>query len=160
MAWNNEHIPKIIYEYDDESMLNSANKLAEFLDANDFGNAGNDIRAMASNADEAIEHATNKTVNETLKEVTDLMKERQYHSKSGYVGHGNMVKNTKDHQEGHKHEIYSDALAKDGYNYSQAFEFGLLARKYPAHHPFEDTYNHTRGLFEKNIDEVLERSSS
>lgn len=157
MAWNNDHIPKIIYEYDDENMRNSMNDIAKVLDENGFGSAGDELRKLTLSADEAIEHGTNKTVNETLKEVTDLMKERQYHSKSGYVGHGNMVKNTKDHQDGHKHEIYSDALSKDGYNYSQAFEFGLLTRNYPAHHPFEDTYNHTRGLLEKNIDEALRR---
>lgn len=155
MAWNNEHVPKIVYEYDDEVMLNSMDSIAEVLDANNFGTAGDKVRKLGLSAVEAIEHGTNKTVNETLKEVTGLMKERQYHSKSGYVSHGNMVRNTKDHRDGHKHEIYSDALAKSGYNYSQAFEFGLLTRNYPAHHPFEDTYNHTQGLFEKNIDEAL-----
>lgn len=155
MAWDNEHVPKIVYEYDDEKMINSLHSIAGFLDENNFGGAGDDLRKLALSADDAVEQGTNKTVNETLKEVTDLMKERQYHSKSGYVGRGNMVKNVKDHQNDHRHEIYSDALSKDGYNYSQAFEFGLLTLDYPAHHPFEDAYNHTQGLFEKNIDEAL-----
>lgn len=159
MSWTNDNVPKIIYELDDQSTGEIA-KIAAVLDHNKFGDGGELLRKMGAAANVNAERAVGQTVDSTIKEVTDLMKERQYHSKSGYIGHGNMVSQVKDHRNGQRHEIYTDALAKDGYNYSQAFEFGLLTRNYPAHHPFEDSANHLKGLLEDNIDKALRRGYS
>ena len=157
MAWTNDNVPKIVYEMDDQA-TNTIAQIAATLDHNEFGTAGDLLRSMGAATAVNLERATNRTVNATIKEVTDLMKSRQYHSKSGYIGHGNMVSQVKDHKTNKgTHEIYTDALATDGYNYSQAFEFGLLNRNYPAHHPFEDTARHLDGEFERNVDEAIKR---
>ena len=156
MSWNNDNVPKIVLDYDDDQAMETAATLAATLEKNGFEGADN-VRTMMANAHVEAGKAVNKTANETLKEVTDLMKERQYHSKSGYIGHGNMVSHTKDHVKGNHHEIYTDALANDGYNYSQAFEFGLLTKDYPAHHPYEDTANHLKGKLEENVTNAIKR---
>lgn len=162
MAWDNDHIPEIVYEYDDSEAKRQIAEIAATLDKNGLDAGGDHLRKAMANASVMTGQAVNKTVNATIKEVTDLMKSRQYHSKSGYVGHGNMVSQVKDHlsNDDHKHEIYTDATAKDGYNYSQAFEFGLLTKNYPAHHPYEDAGNHLKGELEKNVDEALRRGFS
>lgn len=157
MAWTNDNVPKIVYEMDDQA-TNTIAQIAATLDHNEFGAAGDLLRSMGAATAVNLERATNRTVNATIKEITDLMKSRQYHSKSGYIGHGNMVSQVKDHKTSKgTHEIYTDALAADGYNYSQAFEFGLLNRNYPAHHPFEDAARHLDGEFERNVDEAIKR---
>ena len=149
MSWNNYHIPEIDlgYEFDEQSFAN----IAATLDKNGFGDAGTLLRNMTANADARAEKAVNSEANNVVKEVTDLIKERQYHSKSGYgpgsssfqrkVNNQHLVDTVKDHHDGNKHRIYANAT-NGGYNYSQAFEFGLLSRKYPAHHPLEDTVHH------------------
>ena len=157
MAWTNDNVPKIVYEMDDQA-TNTIAQIAATLDHNEFSAAGDLLRSMGAATAVNLERATNRTVNATIKEVTDLMKSRQYHSKSSYIGHGNMVSQVKDHKTSKgTHEIYTDALAADGYNYSQAFEFGLLNRNYPAYHPFEDAARHLDDEFERNVDEAIKR---
>lgn len=165
MSWNNDHIPEIVYDYDDESMRKTLAVLAATLDKNHFGNAGNHLRHMAARASINGERAVNKTANQTVKEVGDLMKERQYRQPSYHPGtyayehkanNQRLVHRLSDHVDGNKHTIYSDVTNK-GYNYSQAFEFGLLTRNYPAHHPFQDAGTHLRGVLEKNVDEGIRK---
>lgn len=164
MSWNNDHIPEIVYDYDDESMRKTLAVLAATLDKNHFGNAGNHLRHMAARASINGERMVNKTANQTVKEVGDLMKYRQYHysynenSKAfkDKADNQHMVEQLRDHVDGNKHTIYSDITNK-GYNYSQAFEFGLLTRKYPAHHPFQDAGTHLNGVLEKNVDEGIRK---
>ena len=81
MSWNNDHIPEIDlgYEMDKQSFA----ELAATLDKNGFGDAGTQLRNMAADADIQVGRAVNSEANDVIKEVTDLIKERQYHSKSG-----------------------------------------------------------------------------
>lgn len=165
MSWNNDHIPEIVYDYDDEDMRKTMATLAATLDKNNFGDAGSKLLNMTARASVNGERAVNKTANETVKEVADLMRDRQYRQPSYHPGtyafdhkanNQHMVDRLKDHVDGNKHTIYTDITNK-GYNYSQAFEFGLLTRKYPAHHPFEDAANHLNGELEKNVDEGIRK---
>lgn len=164
MSWNNDNVPKIILDYDDSDLRQTMAQISATLDKNEFGAGGRRFRNMTAVASVNGERATNKMAERATNEVRDLMKSRQYHSKSGYEGRGFMVKHLKDHVQGNRHEIYTDAT-NGGYNYSQAFEFGLLTRKYPAHHPFEDAANHLNlnqlnGPFEQAIDEAIRKGFS
>ena len=73
-----------------------------------------------------------------------------------------MVSQVKDHVTDDKrtHLIYTDATSKDGYNYSQAFEFGLLNRNYPAQHPFRDAGNKITPQVEKIAEEAIRKGFS
>lgn len=162
MSWNNDNIPQIAYEYDDNEAKHTIAAISATLDKNNFGDAGATLRNMMAQTDVNLEQATKHTADETVKEVGNLMKARQYHSKSGYVGHGLMVSNLKDHVDGKRHTVYTDATNK-GYNYSQAFEFGLLTRDYPAHHPFQDAASHlgtdkpSGGLYEDEVEKAIRK---
>ena len=172
MSWNNDHIPEIDlgYEMDKQSFA----ELAAALDKNGFGDAGTQLRNMAADADVQVDRAVNGEADAVVKEVTDLFKERQYHSKSGYgpgspafdrkVNNQHLVDTVKDHHDDNKHRIFSN-ITNGGYNYSQAFEFGLLTRDYPAHHPFEDTVHHLglnqlHGEFDDKVNEAIRRGFS
>lgn len=164
MAWNNRNVPKIVYSYDDDEAKRTIASISATLDKNKFGDAGPLLRNMMTQTEVNLEKATSNAADETVTEVANLMKERQYHSKSGYVGHGFMVSHLTDHQKGKRHEIYTDAT-NGGYNYSQAFEFGLLTRNYPAHHPFQDAASHLGvnrpgGEFEQKASEAIRKGFS
>lgn len=165
MSWNNDNVPKIILDYDDSNMRAVSAQVSAVLDKNGFGDGGRVIRLETALAHTNAEKAVTKTADETVQEVATLMRMRQYHSKSGYgpgtkafekkANNQHMVDNLKDHVDGNRHEIYT-TTTNDGYNYSQAFEFGLLTRNYPAQHPFQDTasllnLNTTDGLFEDEV---------
>lgn len=165
MSWNNDNVPKIIYDYDDSNMRKTMASIAAMLDKNDFGSAGSELLDETTRASAEVQNAINKTSNDMVKEVADLMRERQYRQPSYHPGvktfdrkanNQHMVDGLKDHRDGNKHVIYTDTT-NGGYNYSQAFEFGLLTRNYPAHHPFEDAANHLNGELEKNVDEALRK---
>lgn len=173
MSWNNDNIPKIILDYDDSDMRQVMAQISATLDKNGFGDGGRRLRNMTALASVSGERATNKMSERAKGEVLDLMRERQYRQPSYHPGtpafdrKGNnqrMVDNLKDHVKGNRHEIYT-TTTNGGYNYSQAFEFGLLTRKYPAHHPFEDAANHLNlkqlnGPFEQAIDEAIRKGFS
>jgi hypothetical protein len=173
MSWNNDNIPKIILDYDDSDMRQVMAQISATLDKNEFGAGGRRLRNMTALASVNGERATNKMAERAKGEVLDLMRERQYRQPSYHPGtpafdrKGNnqrMVDNLKDHVKGNRHEIYT-TTTNGGYNYSQAFEFGLLTRKYPAHHPFEDAANHLNlkqlnGPFEQAIDEAIRKGFS
>lgn len=171
MSWNNDNVPKIILEYDDSNMKEVAAQVAAVLDHNGFGNGGRAVRALTAKASVAGERATNGVAETTTNEVRNLMKERQYHQPSygpkkaaeWHNKHDNarMVENLKDHVKGNRHEIYT-TTTNGGYNYSQAFEFGLLTRRYPAQHPFRDAASRlglttTNGLFEDKVCEAIRK---
>lgn len=172
MSWNNDHIPEIDLEYDMDKQ--SFANIAATLDKNGFGDAGALLRNMTASADVGVERAINSGANDVVKEVTDLIKERQYHGKSGYgpgkhqfarkVNNQHLADTVKDHHDGHRHRIYASAT-NNGYNYSQAFEFGLLTRDYPAHHPFADTAQHLglnqlHGQLDEKVNEAIRRGFS
>lgn len=150
MSWNNDNVPEIDISYDDSQMKQTMANISAMLDKNNFGDAGAKLRNLTAAASYNGEQAVNKMAEQTTSEVRNLMKERQYRQPSYHPGvkafdhkanNQHMVDNLKDHKDGNKHRIYTD-INNNGYNYSQAFEFGLLTRKYPAHHPFEDAANH------------------
>lgn len=165
MSWNNDNIPQIIYDYDDESMRKTMASISAMLDKNGFGSAGSELLNRTARASVEAQNAVNKTADDTVKEVANLMKERQYRQPSYHPGlkafsrkanNQRMVEGLKDHREDNKHVIYTDTT-NNGYNYSQAFEFGLLTRNYPAHHPFQDAANHLKGELDKNVNEALRK---
>lgn len=150
MSWNNDNVPEIDFEYDDSQFKTTMSRMAAMLDKNNFGDGGARLRAMTVRASVAGERAVNQAANDTVQEVASLMKERQYRQPSYHPGvkafdrkvnNQRMVDGLKDHVEDNKHRIYTDTTNK-GYNYSQAFEFGLLTKNYPAHHPFQDAASH------------------
>lgn len=160
MPWDNDNIPAIKYSWSDESKDDLEN-IAHILDE-DFGGAGAGLRASHKAMVNNLNAALSISAMDAREEVIRLMKQRQYHSKSGYVGHGNMVSQVKDHVTDDKrtHLIYTDATSKDGYNYSQAFEFGLLNRNYPAQHPFRDAGNKITPQVEKIAEEAIRKGFS
>ena len=173
MSWNNDNVPKIILDYDDSDMKRVVSELSATLDKNNFGDGGRRLRNMAALASVGAERATNKMAERATNEVRNVMRERQYNQPSYHPGvraferkanSQRMVTNLKDHKNGNRHEIYT-TTTNGGYNYSQAFEFGLLTRRYPAHHPFEDTATHLdlrqlNGPFEQMIDEAIRKGFS
>lgn len=170
MSWNNDNIPKIILEYDDSNLRQTMAQISATLDKNEFGAGGRRLRNMTALASVNGERATNKMAERAKGEVLDLMRDREYNQPSYHPGvpaferkaeSQKMTTNLKDHVTGNRHEIYT-TTTNGGYNYSQAFEFGLLTRKYPAHHPFEDAANHLNlkqlnGPFEQAIDEAIRK---
>lgn len=170
MSWNNDNIPEIDFDYDDSQMKSVMARISATLDKNNFGDAGAKLRNMTAMASYNGERAVNKMAEQTTSEVRDLMRERQYRQKSYHPGvkafdhkanNQHMVDRLKDHVDGNKHRIYSD-ITNGGYNYSQAFEFGLLTRRYPAHHPFQDAANHLgvnqlNSAFDAEIDEAIRK---
>lgn len=150
MSWNNDHIPEIDISYDTSEAERTLASISAMLDKNGFGDAGRELRIRSARALTAGKRAVDDMADQTTKEVADLMRERQYRQPSYHPGtyafnhkanNQHMVDRLKDHKDGNKHRIYSDITNK-GYNYSQAFEFGLLTKNYPAHHPFQDAANH------------------
>lgn len=173
MSWNNDNIPKIILEYDDSNLRQTMAQISATLDKNEFGTGGRRLRNMTALASVNGERATNTMAERAKGEVLDLMRDREYNQPSYHPGvpaferkaeSQKMTTNLKDHVTGNRHEIYT-TTTNGGYNYSQAFEFGLLTRKYPAHHPFEDAANHLNlkqlnGPFEQAIDEAIRKGFS
>ena len=173
MSWNNDNIPKIILEYDDSNLRQTMAQISATLDKNEFGAGGRRLRNMTALASVNGERATNKMAERAKGEVLDLMRDREYNQPSYHPGvpaferkaeSQKMTTNLKDHVTGNCHEIYT-TTTNGGYNYSQAFEFGLLTRNYPAHHPFEDAANHLNlnqlnGPFEQAIDEAIRKGFS
>lgn len=173
MSWNNDNIPKIILEYDDSNLRQTMAQISATLDKNEFGAGGRRLRNMTTLASVNGERATNKMAERAKGKVLDLMRDREYNQPSYHHGvpaferkaeSQKMTTNLKDHVTGNRHEIYT-TTTNGGYNYSQAFEFGLLTRKYPAHHPFEDAANHLNlkqlnGPFEQAIDEAIRKGFS
>lgn len=164
MSWTNDNVPKIILDYDDSNMRAVSAQVSAVLDKNGFGNGGRVVRLETARASVLGEKATNRVAERTKAEVLTLMRERQYKQPSYHPGvwafdhkanNAHMVDNLRDHVNGNRHEIYT-TTTNGGYNYSQAFEFGLLTRNYPAQHPFQDTasllnLNTTDGLFEDEV---------
>lgn len=170
MSWNNDNIPEIDISYDDSQLKQAMASISATLDKNNFGDAGAKLRNMTATASYNGERAVNKLAEQTANEVRNLMKERQYRQPSYHPGvkafdrkadSQHMVNNLKDHVDGNKHRIYT-TTTNGGYNYSQAFEFGLLTRKYPAHHPFQDAATHLglnqmNGSFDDDITEAIRK---
>lgn len=170
MSWNNDNIPEIDISYDDSQMKHTMASISATLDKNNFSDAGAKLRNMTATASYNGERAVNKLAEQTTNEVRNLMKERQYRQPSYHPGvkafdrkadSQHMVNNLKDHVDGNKHRIYT-TTTNGGYNYSQAFEFGLLTRKYPAHHPFQDAATHLglnqmNGSFDDEITEAIRK---
>lgn len=173
MSWNNDNIPEIDISYQDSQMRSVMANISAMLDKNNFGNAGAKLRNMTAMASYNGERAVNKMAEQTTDEVRNLMRERQYRQPSYHPGvkafdrkanNQRMVDNLKDHVKDNNHRIYT-TTTNGGYNYSQACEFGLLTRNYPAHHPFQDAANHLglnqlNSSFDDEVNEALQKGFS
>ena len=170
MSWTNDTVPEIDIDYDTDNAKQMLAQISAVLDKNGFGDAGRELRVRTARALIAGQRAVNDMADRTVNEVSTLMRERQYRQPSYHPGikafdrkvnNQHMVDRLKDHVNGDKHRIYTDINNK-GYNYSQAFEFGLLTRKYPAHHPFQDAANHLNlnqpdGKLDQDVSEAIRR---
>lgn len=170
MSWNNDNVPEIDISYDDSQMKQTMANISAMLDKNNFGDAGAKLRNMTASASYNCEQAVNKMAEQTTSEVRNLMRERQYRQPSYHPGvrafdrkadSQHMVNNLKDHVDDNKHRIFT-STTNNGYNYSQAFEFGLLTKNYPAHHPFQDAATHLglnqlNGSFDDEINEAIRK---
>ncbi|ATO46019.1 hypothetical protein C5L30_000340 [Companilactobacillus farciminis] len=157
MAWDNEHVPVVRVQAQD-NFSDDLTSMAKLLK-----DSGNEDLAKLVLQDKArlkknIPKAINKIANDEVDGAQKLIKERQYHSKSGYVGHGNLWKSVAKHpsRDGMKSDIYANAESIDGYEYIQAFEYGLKNKNYPAHHVMHDS-----GMaldVDKYSDEIIRKS--
>ena len=170
MAWNNNYVPEIDLSYETDDTKQMMAEISAMLDKNGFGDAGRKLRIRTARALIAGDRAVNSMADQTVQEVAGLMRDRQYRQKSYHPGtyafnhkvnNQHMVDRLKDHKDGNTHRIYTDITNK-GYNYSQAFEFGLLTKNYPAHHPFQDAANHLglnqmNGKLDSQVDEAIRK---
>lgn len=99
---------------------------------------------METNVPKLIEKLGNQEVSDSI----NLIREREYHSKSGYHGNGNLEKSIKKKisNDGLSVDVFPTALSSDGkgkskggYPYGAAFEHGLKSKNYPAQHPMRDS---------------------
>jgi len=157
MSWDNEHVPVVRIQAKD----NFSDPLIAM--ARSLKQSGNDDLAEMILQDKArlknnVPKAVDKIANDEVDGAQKLIREREYHSKSGYVGHGNLWKSVAKHssKDGMSSDIYANAESKDGYEYIQAFENGLKDRNYPAQHVMHDS-----GMqldVDKYSDEIIENS--
>ena len=157
MSWDNEHVPVVRIQARDnfsDDMVAMARSLKQ---------SGNSDLAELVLQDKArlkvnVPKAVDKIANDEVDGAQKLIKEREYHSKSGYVGPGNLWKSVAKHpsKDGMTSDIYANAESKDGYEYIQAFENGLKDRNYPAQHVMHDS-----GMqldVDKYSDEIIKNS--
>lgn len=140
MSWDNEHVPVVRIEAKNnvsDDLISMARSLKQ---------SGNSDLAELVLQDDArfkanLPKAVDKIANDEVDGAQKLIRERQYHSKSGYVGHGNLWKSVAKHssKDGMSSDIYANAESKDGYEYIQAFENGLKDKNYPARHVMHDS---------------------
>lgn len=157
MSWNNDHTPTVRIKAD-TGYQNDMEYMARKLANSGFDDLAGDILQDKSRMDVNIKIAVKKAAKDEVESAKDLVRKRQYHSKSGYVGHGNLVNTIKDSYSkgGLTADIAPHAESKDGYEYGQAFEFGLKSKNYPAQHPMRDS---GRSLdVNKYADEALKNS--
>ncbi|CAJ1179493.1 hypothetical protein CPR19088_GLDEOEPO_01343 [Companilactobacillus paralimentarius] len=157
MSWDNEHVPVVRIQ----ATNNYENDMTEM--ARSLKQSGNSDLAEMILKDKArlknnIPKAVDKIANDEVDGAQKLIRERQYHSKSGYQGHGNLWKSVAKHpsKDGMSSDVYANAESKDGYEYIQAFENGLKNKNYPAQHPMHDS-----GLdldVDKYADEAINKS--
>lgn len=140
MSWNNKHTPTVRIQ----AQNNASDKMIEL--ARSLKQSGNDDLAKLILQDKVrlennIPAAIKKLGNNEVKDAKDLVRDRQYKSKSGYVGHGNLMNSIKAEISDDKLsvDIAPHAESKEGYEYGQAFEFGLKKKDYPAQHPMHDS---------------------
>lgn len=154
MSWDNDHIPTVRIHADNsypDEMNSIARKLKESGNDDLSKMILEDKARLTNNLPKALEKVGNDEVDGAMK----LTRERQYHSKSGYVGHGNLMHSIKKEikDKGMTVDVAPHALSKDDYEYGQAFEFGLRNKNYPAQHPMRDS---GRSLdVNKHIDDML-----
>lgn len=140
MSWNNDHIPTVrITGIDDYS--NQMNASASRLKALGEDEMAKSILQSKERLNNNIPKAIKKIANDEVVEAMKLIRERQYHSKSGYVGHGNLMNSIRAEfkKDGMIADIAPHAMSKDEYEYGQAFEFGLKNKNYKAQHPMRDS---------------------
>ncbi|MDG5112686.1 hypothetical protein [Companilactobacillus pabuli] len=140
MAWDNEHVPVVRVQGVD-GFSDNITKMARSLKE-----SGNTDLAKLFLQDKArlkknIPKAIQKIANDEVDDAQDLIKKREYRSKSKYIGRGNLWKSVAKHstKDGMKSDIYANAESKEGYEYIQAFEYGLKNKNYPAHHVMHDS---------------------
>lgn len=140
MSWDNEHVPVVRIQ----ATNNYENDMTEM--ARELKRSGNSDLAEMILKDKArlkvnIPKAVDKSANDEVESAQKLIINRQYRSKSGYKGHGNLSKSVAKHTSKDKmlSDVYADAESKEGYEYIQAFENGLKNKNYPAQHPMHDS---------------------
>ncbi|APX72082.1 hypothetical protein M5C72_02755 [Companilactobacillus allii] len=140
MSWNNDHIPTVRITAEDEYshvMTDMASKFKQLGDEELSKSILMDKSRLNTNIPKSVEKIANDEVDGAMR----LIKERQYHSKSGYVGHGNLLHSIRAEfkKNGFQADIAPHAMSKNDYEYGQAFEFGLRHKNYPAQHPMRDS---------------------
>lgn len=140
MSWDNDHIPTVRITGKD-GYSNNMSSMASTLKSLGEDDIAKSILQDKRRLDNNIPKAIKKIANDEVDGAMKLVRERQYHSKSGYVGHGNLMHSIKPNFKsgGWSADIAPHAIAKDGYEYDQAFEFGLKNKNYPAQHPMRDS---------------------
>ncbi|MBA1394000.1 hypothetical protein EQ500_09020, partial [Lactobacillus sp. XV13L] len=128
----NDHIPTVQIRAEDrfsESLTSLARTFVQMGDEDLATDILSDKKKLKINSQQSVEYIAKDEAAAAEK----LIKERQYHSKSGYIGHGNLAHSIQiDSVDGEQAcDIYPTAT-NDGYNYGQAFEFGLKTKNYPA----------------------------
>lgn len=140
MSWDNEHVPTVRIE-GRNSFSNDLINMARLLKQSDNVDLAEIILQDNARLKANLPKAVDKIANDEVDSAQKLIKERQYHSKSGYVGRGNLWKSVAKHpsKDGMSSDIYANAESKEGYEYIQAFENGLKDRNYPAQHVMHDS---------------------
>lgn len=104
-----------------------------------------------------IKTAGKEIADEESETARSLIRRRQYRSKSGYVGQNTLANSLVVNQsdDGMTQDIYPTAM-NHGYEYGQAFEFGLKSKNYPAQHPMKDSSNHLKP--DKFVEQAIKNS--
>jgi hypothetical protein len=155
---NNDHIPTVQIRTEDkfsEPLTDLARSLVAMGDNDLAATILSDREKLSINSKKSIKYIAKDEASAAEK----LIKERQYHSKSGYVGHGNLAHSIKINAKdgGKVYDIYPTAT-NQGYNYGQAFEFGLKTKRYPAQHPMKDSADALDGKINERVQSAIDES--
>lgn len=88
-----------------------------------------------------VKKGVDKLANDEVSDAIDLIEDREYKSKSGYHGNGDLRNSVAKHtsKNGMQSDVYANVQSKDGYQYAKAFEYGLKSKDYPAQHVMKDS---------------------
>lgn len=155
---DNDHIPTVQIKVKDgfsKPLQNLANSFLEIGDKDLAAEILQDKKKLTVNSQQSIEYMAK----DEAAAAESLIKDRQYHSKSGYIGHGTLAHSIKikAKENGKAIDIYPTAT-NNGYNYGQAFEFGLKSKKYPAQHPMKDSADSLDNQINRRAQTAIEKS--
>ena len=157
---DNDHIPTVQIRAEDgfsETLTDLAQTFIQMGDSDLAADILSDKKKLEINSQQSVEYIAKDEAAAAEK----LIKERQYHSKSGYIGHGNLAHSIKikSRSNGKTCDVYPTAT-NDSYNYGQAFEFGLKSKNYPAQHPMKDSADALDKQIDERVQSAIDRSLS